>query len=138
MENFVGTKSWRKILDGLKQKVDIFTGTKNISNKKKTYDSFDLAYLGFIRRRVKFPYKWRCWISKFLSTTTIFDIVNGSSTNEFFMGHGLRQMILCLIFYFSLQRKIFTLFFLDDQTSEVWWVSSRWRWIFQSHSSLIC
>ena len=29
---FFGTKSWRKILDGLKRKVDIFIGTKNIFN----------------------------------------------------------------------------------------------------------
>ena len=32
MENFLGTKSWRKILEGLKRKVCIFIGTKNIFN----------------------------------------------------------------------------------------------------------
>ena len=32
IENFIGTKSWRKILEWLKQKVDIFIGTKNIFN----------------------------------------------------------------------------------------------------------
>jgi hypothetical protein len=32
IENFIGTKSWRKILEGLKRKVDIFIGTKNIFN----------------------------------------------------------------------------------------------------------
>jgi len=32
MENFIGTKSWRKILEGLKRKVGIFIGTKNIFN----------------------------------------------------------------------------------------------------------
>ena len=32
MRNFWRTKSWRKILKGLKQKVDIFIGTKNIFN----------------------------------------------------------------------------------------------------------
>jgi len=30
MENFWGSKSWRIFLEGLKQKVDIFIGTKNI------------------------------------------------------------------------------------------------------------
>jgi len=28
MENCLGTKSWRKLLEGLKRKVGIFTGTK--------------------------------------------------------------------------------------------------------------
>jgi len=32
IENFIGTKSWRKILEGLKRKVGIFIGTKNIFN----------------------------------------------------------------------------------------------------------
>jgi len=32
MKNFIGTKSWRKILEGLKQKVGIFIETKNIFN----------------------------------------------------------------------------------------------------------
>jgi hypothetical protein len=32
MENFLGTKSLRKILEGLKRKVSIFIGTKNIFN----------------------------------------------------------------------------------------------------------
>jgi len=31
-EIFLRTKSWRKILDGLEQKFDIFIGTKNIFN----------------------------------------------------------------------------------------------------------
>jgi len=32
MENFRGTKSWRKTLEGLKRKIGIFIGTKNIFN----------------------------------------------------------------------------------------------------------
>jgi len=35
IENFILTKSWRKILEGLKRKVDIFIGSKNIFNPKK-------------------------------------------------------------------------------------------------------
>ena len=40
MENFLGTKSWRKILEGLKQNVDIFIGTKNIFNPVFFFNSF--------------------------------------------------------------------------------------------------
>jgi len=32
MENFLGTKSWKNCLEGLKQKVDIIIGAKNIFN----------------------------------------------------------------------------------------------------------
>ena len=32
MEIFWGTKSWRNFIEGLKQKVDIFIGIKNIFN----------------------------------------------------------------------------------------------------------
>ena len=32
MENILGTKSWRNFLEGLKRKVDIFIGNKNIFN----------------------------------------------------------------------------------------------------------
>jgi len=41
MENFIGTKSWRKILEGLKRKVDIFIGAKNIFNPIKKYKKFN-------------------------------------------------------------------------------------------------
>jgi len=34
IENFIGTKSLRKILEGLKRKVGIFIETKNIFNPK--------------------------------------------------------------------------------------------------------
>jgi len=34
MDNFLGTKSQRNFLEGLKRKVDIFIGTKNIFNLK--------------------------------------------------------------------------------------------------------
>ena len=35
IENFIGTKSWRKILEGLKRKVDIFIGPKTYLTLKK-------------------------------------------------------------------------------------------------------
>jgi len=34
IENFIGTKSWRKILEGLKRKVSIFIGSKIRFNPK--------------------------------------------------------------------------------------------------------
>ena len=37
MKNFIGTKSWRKILEGLKQKIGIFIGTKSIFNPSLYY-----------------------------------------------------------------------------------------------------
>jgi len=37
IEIFLGTKSWRKFLEGLERKVDIFIGTKNIFNPKINY-----------------------------------------------------------------------------------------------------
>ena len=42
IENFIGTKSWRKILEGLKRKVGIFIRTKNIFNPKKIHKYFVL------------------------------------------------------------------------------------------------
>jgi len=48
IENFIGTKIWRKILEGLKRKVCIFIGTKNIFNPffydKTKVDDF-MSYL---------------------------------------------------------------------------------------------
>ena len=38
IENFIGTKSGRKILEGLKRKVDIFKEIKNIFNPKINCD----------------------------------------------------------------------------------------------------
>jgi len=32
MKFFIGTKSWRKILEGLKRKISIFIGTNNLFN----------------------------------------------------------------------------------------------------------
>jgi len=43
MENFIGTKSWRNFLEGLKQKDDIFIGTKNIFNPYYYYYYFEKA-----------------------------------------------------------------------------------------------
>jgi len=42
MENFLGTKSWRNFLEGLKKKFDIFIGTKNIFNPK--FKMFKMSY----------------------------------------------------------------------------------------------
>jgi len=42
IENFTGTKSWRKILEGLKRKVGIFIEFKNIFNPKQNYQKFKM------------------------------------------------------------------------------------------------
>ena len=48
MENFLGTKSWRKFLEGLKRKINVFIGTKNIFNPKNK-----VCRLNICRRSVR-------------------------------------------------------------------------------------
>jgi len=50
IENFIGTKSRRKFLEGLKRKVGIFIGTKNIFNPKK-YTVKTHIYIIFLKKR---------------------------------------------------------------------------------------
>jgi len=46
IENFIGTKSWRKILEGLKQKFGIFTETKTYLTLFKLYQM--IQYFKFL------------------------------------------------------------------------------------------
>ena len=46
IENFLGTKSWRKILEELKQKVDIFIWTKTYLTQKNII--LDKSYIYFL------------------------------------------------------------------------------------------
>ena len=47
IENFIGTKSRRKFLGGLKRKVDIFIRTKNIFNPKNSITILESAVTYF-------------------------------------------------------------------------------------------
>ena len=51
MENFWRTKSWRKILEGLKRKVGIFIGTKNIFNPNIFISMFSKNIMNVITSR---------------------------------------------------------------------------------------
>ncbi|GKV34792.1 hypothetical protein SLEP1_g43134 [Rubroshorea leprosula] len=58
---------------------------------EKAYDCVDWAYLDWMLCRMGFGMKWRGWIRECLSTARISVLVNGSPTEEFGMGKGLRQ-----------------------------------------------
>jgi len=64
MENYLGTKSWRKTLEGLKRKVGIFIGNKNIFNSNKYFQlkspMFDDLVVCF---HLPHLLAWRCWIT---------------------------------------------------------------------------
>ena len=70
IENFIGTKSWRKILEGLKRKVGIFIRTKNIIYfKKNVWDNnFNIFHKGQLKGKNRqteilfyFIKKWWEW-----------------------------------------------------------------------------
>jgi len=65
MENFWGTKSWRKILEELKWKVDISIKTKNVFNPKK---KIALQEISNISRRLNNIW---IWIDVFSSKNTL-------------------------------------------------------------------
>ncbi|GLU16530.1 hypothetical protein SLE2022_329610 [Rubroshorea leprosula] len=58
---------------------------------EKAYDCVDWSYLDWMMSRFGFGGKWRRWIRECLSTARVSVLVNGSPTEEFAMGKGLRQ-----------------------------------------------
>ena len=61
IENFIGTKSWRKILEKLKRKVDIFIETKNIF-KHYIKVFLSVCILHVVVAKKKLPDIWN-WLS---------------------------------------------------------------------------
>ncbi|GLT51328.1 hypothetical protein SLA2020_247510 [Shorea laevis] len=57
----------------------------------KAYDCVDWSFLDWMMDRLGFGNKWRDWIMECLSTARISVLINGSPTEEFKMGKGLRQ-----------------------------------------------
>ncbi|GKU90242.1 hypothetical protein SLEP1_g4255 [Rubroshorea leprosula] len=57
----------------------------------KAYDCVDWSFLEWMMNRLGFGIKWRGWIMECLSTSKISVLVNGSPTEEFKVGKGLRQ-----------------------------------------------
>jgi len=51
----------------------------------------DWGYLEEVMRKMGFPSLWRKWINKCIGTATASILVNGSPTDEFPLGRGLRQ-----------------------------------------------
>ncbi|GKV33229.1 hypothetical protein SLEP1_g41758 [Rubroshorea leprosula] len=58
---------------------------------EKAYDCVDWSFLDWMMNRFGFGVRWRGWIKECLSTARISVLVNGSPTEEFRMGKGLRQ-----------------------------------------------
>ncbi|PNY15039.1 cysteine-rich receptor-like protein kinase, partial [Trifolium pratense] len=58
---------------------------------EKAYDSVDWGYLDDVMGRMSFPSLWRKWIRECVCTATASVLVNGSPTDEFPLGRGLRQ-----------------------------------------------
>ncbi|GKV32368.1 hypothetical protein SLEP1_g40981 [Rubroshorea leprosula] len=57
----------------------------------KAYDCVDWSFLDWMMDCLGFGIKWRGWIMECLSTSKILVLVNGSLTEEFKVGKGLRQ-----------------------------------------------
>jgi len=58
---------------------------------EKAYDSIDWGYLQEVMLKMGFPTLWRKWIKECVGSATASVLVNGSPTDEFPLGRGLRQ-----------------------------------------------
>ena len=58
---------------------------------EKAYGSVDLEYLDSVMGKMCFPNLWWKWIKECVTTATASVLVNGSPTDEFALGQGLRQ-----------------------------------------------
>jgi len=58
---------------------------------EKAYDSVDWGYLEEVMFKMGFPSLWRKWIKECIGTAITSVLVNGSPTDEFSLGRGLRQ-----------------------------------------------
>ncbi|XP_024636429.1 uncharacterized protein [Medicago truncatula] len=76
----------RQFLDGILIANEVFE-----VDFEKAYDSVDSSFLDSVMDRMYFPFLWRKWIKECISAATTYVLVNGSTTDEFPLGRGLRQ-----------------------------------------------
>ena len=89
----------RQILDGILITNEVVDEARKCKKElmmfkvdfEKAYDSVDWGYLDSVMGKMCFPSLWRKWIKECVSTATTSVLVNGSPTNEFALGRGLRQ-----------------------------------------------
>ncbi|GLT59681.1 hypothetical protein SLA2020_324880 [Shorea laevis] len=58
---------------------------------EKAYDNVDWGFLDFMMDKLGFAMKWREWMRECVSIATVSVLINGSPTEEFNVGRGLRQ-----------------------------------------------
>jgi len=89
----------RRILDGILVVNEVVDDARKCKRElllfkvdfEKAYDSIDWKYLEDVMVKMGFPTLWRKWIKECVGTTTTSVLVNGSPTDEFSLGRGLRQ-----------------------------------------------
>ena len=89
----------RQILDGILVANEIVDAARKYKKElvlfkvdfEKAYDMVDWGYLDEVMSKMGFPTLWRKWIKECVGTATASVLVNGSPTDEFPLGRGLRQ-----------------------------------------------
>ncbi|XP_071739221.1 secreted RxLR effector protein 78-like [Rutidosis leptorrhynchoides] len=89
----------RFILDGaliVNESIDFLKGAKEKGllfkvDFEKAFDCLNWGFLLDVMNSMGFGSKWRQWIYSCLKSATISILVNGSPTNEFSLGRGIRQ-----------------------------------------------
>ena len=89
----------RQILDGILVANEVVDDARSRKKElllfkvdfEKAYDSIDWNYLEQVMIKMRFPTLWRKWITECVGTATTSVLVNGSPTEEFPLGKGLRQ-----------------------------------------------
>jgi len=89
----------RQILDGVLVANEIVDDARKLCKElllfkvdfEKAYDTVDWGYLEEVMTKMGFPPLWRKWINECVGTAKASVLVNGSPTDEFPLGRGLRQ-----------------------------------------------
>ncbi|KAJ9537397.1 hypothetical protein OSB04_030130 [Centaurea solstitialis] len=89
----------RNILDGPLLVNEVIHWAKRIKKKllifkvdfAKAFDSLNWSFLDSVLNQMGFGKKWRDWVKGCVGTAKMSVLINGSPTNEFRMGKGVRQ-----------------------------------------------